>query len=151
MNDNQTKPNRKFLKFILLLISYALVALLVWKVTTKRLVDPVVLQEQAAKELTTLVEKVGKIMVLPAEAPQAAIIQDVDSLKKTQSFFIDAQNGDKILVFVQARKAVIYREETNQIVNVALNIGPVTDQSNSRPLEQPTNSTTTATTTTPAR
>lgn len=157
MNDNlETKPKtkRKLTKLILLIISYVILGLIVWKVATKQTTDPVKLQEQAQKELTAIVESVSKIMVLPKdETPQVAIIQDVDALKKTQDFFNDAQNGDKILVYAKARKAIIYREETNQIVNVALNIGPVTDETNSAPVQQqqPAAATTTrATTTAPA-
>ena len=138
MNENfetKTKPKRKLLKLILLLASYVLLGFIVWKVAMKQSGDPVKIQEQAQKELITIVDSVKKIMVLPKdEVPQVAIIQDVDALKKTQDFFIDAQNGDKILVYAQARKAIIYRETTNQIVNVALNIGPVTDETNSRPV-----------------
>lgn len=139
MNDNlETKPKskRKLTKLILLLISYVILGFIVWKVATKQTTDPVKLQEQAQKELTSIVESVGKIMVLPQdETPQVAIIQDVEALKKSQDFFVEAQNGDKILVYAKARKAIIYREETNQIVNVALNIGPVTDETNSSPVQ----------------
>lgn len=151
MNDNlETKPKtkRKFTKLILLIISYVILALIVWKVATKQTTDPVKLQEQAQKELTAIVDSVGKIMVLPKdETPQVAIIQDVEALKKTQDFFNEAQNGDKILVYAKARKAIIYREETNQIVNVALNIGPVTDETNSAPVQQQATTTNRATTT----
>lgn len=135
--ENKPKAKKKFTKLILLLISYLILAIIVWKVATKQTTDPVKLQEQAQKELTAIVEAVGKIMILPKEeTPQVAIIQDVDALKKSQDFFTDAQNGDKILVYAKARKAIIYREETNQIVNVALNIGPVTDESNSTPVKE---------------
>lgn len=140
MNETfETKPKRKLLKLILLVISYVILGLIVWKVATKQSTDPVKLQEQAQKELAAIVASVGKIMVLPKEEdPQVAIIQDVEALKKTQDFFTDAENGDKILVYAKARKAIIYREKTNQIVNVALNIGPVTDDTNSAPVKSDT-------------
>ncbi len=133
---NETKPKRKIFKLFILLLSYVILAAIVWKVATKQPIDPVKLQEAAQKELTTIVDNVRKIMILPnEEIPQVAIIQDVEALKKTQDFFVDAENGDKILVYAQARKAIIYREKTNQIVNVALNIGPVTDESNATPVQ----------------
>ncbi|MES2985507.1 MAG: hypothetical protein V4686_00070 [Patescibacteria group bacterium] len=143
--ENKPKAKKTFTKLILLLISYVIIGFIVWKLATKQVGDPVKLQEQAQKELTTIVENVGKIMIIPSdETPQVAIIQDVDSLKKAQDFFKDAQNGDKILVYTKARKAIIYRDTTNQIVNVALNIGPVTDETNSAPIQQQPTSTTTS-------
>lgn len=146
--ENKPKAKKKFTKLILLLISYLILAVIVWKVATRQTTDPVKLQEQAQKELTAIVDSVGKIMVLPKdETPQVAIIQDVDALKKSQDFFTDAQNGDKILVYAKARKAIIYREETNQIVNVALNIGPVTDETNTTPVKEEEKAAVTSTTT----
>jgi hypothetical protein len=121
---NKIKPRKRFIKIILLIISYAIVAGGVWTYSTKMQQSPAYQQEQAQKQVQALTKKVGKLVVLPeSETPQVAIIQDVDSLKKTQEFFIDAQNGDRILVYPEARKAFIYRESSNKIINVALNIG----------------------------
>lgn len=143
--ETKTKPKpqskleskKTLTKLILLIISYVILGAIVWKLATRQTTDPVKLQEQAQKELTAIVESVSKIMLLPSdETPQVAIIQDVDALKKTQDFFTDAENGDKILVYGKARKAIIYREKTNQIINVALNIGPVTDEKNTTPVKE---------------
>ena len=118
------KQSRKFTKIILLLISYVIVALIVWKVTIRMQNSPAYQQQQAQKQLDSIVKKVGQLVVLPqSETPQVAVIQDADALKKSQDFFMDAQNGDKILVYTQAHKAIIYRESTNKIVNIALNVG----------------------------
>lgn len=68
-----------------------------------------------------LVDRVGKLMELPTgETPTIATIQDKDKLKD-QPFFKDAQNGDKILIYAQAKKAIIFRESNNKIINV----GPI--------------------------
>jgi hypothetical protein len=76
-------------------------------------------EEAAAKNVQ---DKVAKIMVLPGEDALVSDIENVDEVK-SQAFFNDAQNGDKVLIFVQAAKIVIYREKTNQIVNA----GPIVD------------------------
>lgn len=118
------KPKKRLSKIILLLISYVIVAVIVWKFTLKTQESTEYQQEQARKQVEVIVKKVSRIAVLPtSETPQIAVIQDVDILKKNQDFFIDAQNGDKILVYAQARKAIIYRESEDKIVNIALNIG----------------------------
>jgi len=74
------------------------------------------------KEVSVLVEKVGKLIKLPSdEQPTVATVQDTEKLVD-QPFFKDAMNGDKLLVYSTAQKAIIYREEANMLINV----GPVT-------------------------
>jgi predicted PurR-regulated permease PerM len=75
--------------------------------------------DQAVVEKSNqLKDQVAKIMHLPDETPTIAEIktEDLDKLK-TQAFFRDIKNGDKILIFSKAQKAVIYREEENRIIN----------------------------------
>lgn len=69
-----------------------------------------------AKEATDLVSRVGLIMELPAEVPAVATIIDEGKIRN-EPFFVGAKNGDKILVFVQAQKLIIYRPSTNKIIN----------------------------------
>ena len=69
-----------------------------------------------AKETTDLVGRVGLIMELPNEVPAVATIIDEGKIRN-EPFFVGAKNGDKILVFVQAQKLVIYRPSTNKIIN----------------------------------
>ncbi|HEV7702242.1 MAG TPA: hypothetical protein VGO63_02250 [Candidatus Paceibacterota bacterium] len=75
-------------------------------------------------EARTLAAKVGKIMVLPTdEVPTIATVSDPEALKG-QVFFADAKVGDKVLIYTNAKKAVLYDPEVNKIVNVApLNVG----------------------------
>jgi hypothetical protein len=72
------------------------------------------------KETKDLVSKVAKLIAVPDETPTIATVQDKEKLKD-QPFFADAQNGDKILIFTAARKAIIYREKENKLINV----GPI--------------------------
>ena len=61
-------------------------------------------------------------MTLPTgESPNVATIIDKDKLKD-QAFFNNAENGDKVLIYTKAQKAIIYRPSTNKIINV----GPIT-------------------------
>ncbi len=69
-----------------------------------------------AKEATDLVSRVGLIMELPAEIPAVATIID-EAKVRNEPFFVGTKNGDKILVFVQSQKLVIYRPSTNKIIN----------------------------------
>ena len=88
-----------------------------------RLANPQTAQESEANKLK---EEVAKIIELPNENPTVATVVDVDKLK-SQPFFASAQNGDRVLIFAQAKKAVLYRPGTKKIVEVApINLGDTT-------------------------
>lgn len=80
--------------------------------------------EFAREETKLLQEKVGKLLELPAgEEPTIATVTDADRLRE-QPFFANAQNGDRVLIFTNARKAVLYRPSLNKIIEVApVNLG----------------------------
>jgi hypothetical protein len=79
-------------------------------------------KEIAKKEVSALLEKVGKLIVLPlGEEPTVATITDAEALKKEQSFYSDARNGNRVIIYMQAKKAIIYDEEKNILINV----GPI--------------------------
>lgn len=86
------------------------------------LTDPKAQQEAAKKEVQALVDKVKKLVVLPEnEDPTIATITDAPALAKEQPFYKDAHNGDKLMVYMQAKKAFIYDPNRNILVNV----GPI--------------------------
>lgn len=84
-------------------------------------VDP---EAQVQEEVDQLVERVGKLFVLPEdERPTVATISDIERLRE-QPFFARGKNGDRVLIYTSARKAILYDPVANKIVEVApLNIG----------------------------
>lgn len=71
------------------------------------------------EEIKSLIEKVGKIAELPVgETPTVATISDKEKLKD-QAFFAQAENGDKVLIYPEAKKAYLYRPRTGKIVDIA--------------------------------
>jgi hypothetical protein len=67
---------------------------------------------------------VGRLYELPDEAPTLATIVDKEQLQG-QEFFNRSQNGDKVLIFPQAKKAILYRPSTKKIVEVAPFLTPI--------------------------
>ncbi len=76
-------------------------------------------QQVATEQTKAVVDKVGKLIALPSdETPSLATVQDKTKLKD-QPFFKNAVNGDKLLLYIKARKAILYRESSNKIIEVA--------------------------------
>jgi len=70
-------------------------------------------------EVKSLLEKVTKIYLVPAgEEPTVATVSDPDTLKG-QQFLMDAEKGDKVLIFIKAGKAVLYRPSIDKIIETA--------------------------------
>ncbi len=80
-------------------------------------------------EVEHIVSRVGQLIDLPKEeTPTLYTVQDKEKLKD-QLFFANAQNGDKILVYIKAKKAIVYRPKDNKLINV----GPITIDPKSLP------------------
>lgn len=82
-------------------------------------------QKVAQEEISEVVAKVSRHMILPEnETPTAAVVSDPDVLKKDQPFFNNARTGDRVLIYANALKAILYNPELDKIVEVApLSIG----------------------------
>jgi hypothetical protein len=70
-----------------------------------------------AKENEEIVVKVGKLIKLPNEIPSVATVSDITKLAD-QTLFKDAQNGDKVLIFNKAKRAIVYRPSENLIIEI---------------------------------
>lgn len=71
-------------------------------------------------DIDLLIKKVGLLIELPDETPTVATVSDVEKLRG-QVFFTRAQNGDRVLVFKESKKAILYDPVNNKIREV----GPV--------------------------
>lgn len=95
--------------------------------TSQNLLKDPVLGTKIEAEKT--VEKIAKMVELPAEKPTVATVSDIAKLKK-QPFFANARNGDKVLIYQKAKKAIIYRPSSNKIVEFGpINLGSATQDS----------------------
>lgn len=70
-------------------------------------------------EVTRLIEELSQIYDLPTgEVPTIATVTDVEKLKD-QPFFEKAKNGDKVIIYNQAKKAILYDPVSRKILEIA--------------------------------
>ena len=83
--------------------------------------SPQAAQEAAKEDVKQLIEKIGKLIVVPKdETPTVATVTDAEKLKSSP-FFTNAQKGDRVLIYTTAKKAILYRPVENKIIEV----GPI--------------------------
>jgi hypothetical protein len=118
----ESKPKQKFNKKIIItavvviVIAVLATILILQRNEINNLSDPSASSKQAEQEAISLRDKVQKLMQVPDETPTIATVQDAEKLA-SQEFFTDAKDGDKVLIFTNAKKAVIYRESENRVIN----------------------------------
>ncbi|MFO0703373.1 MAG: hypothetical protein U0525_01460 [Patescibacteria group bacterium] len=69
-------------------------------------------------EPESVIVKLGKHIILPTSTPTIGTVTDVEKLKQKSSFFRDAKNGDKVLIYPD--KAIIYDLAQDKIINVGV-------------------------------
>ncbi len=81
-------------------------------------------QKSAQDEVQALIGKVSQLIILPeGETPTIATVSDPEKLKD-QPFFAKAKVGDKVLIYPNSQKAILYDPVKDIIVEVApINIG----------------------------
>lgn len=73
----------------------------------------------AQNEVKMITDKLGTLMELPSdEEPTVATVLDKEKLTD-QAFFAKAENGDKVVIYTKASKAILYRQSANKIIEVA--------------------------------
>lgn len=112
-------------KLVLLIVILIIGAGLIWVVIADPFGIGNVTNEEdtlSEQEIETIIENVERhILIESDEEPLVAVIADVDQLVAEQAFYRNAQNGDVLLIFGEAQKAIIYNRENDVLVNV----GPV--------------------------
>lgn len=101
--------------------------------------DPTIIAQAETKFITG---KISAFVDVPIdEQPSIATITDIEKLKD-QSFFKKAKNGDKLIIYNKAQKAILYRPSENKIVDFTLvDMSQVTGAQTTNQSEQTTNPT----------
>lgn len=76
-------------------------------------------ETQSQDEAEQLKKEIGQYLLLPTdETPTVATVADASKVR-SQSFFTNTENGDKVLLFAKSGKAILYRPSTKKIIEVA--------------------------------
>lgn len=124
VRENKKPPLRprfssvvKKLLLLALLIGGCVYALYFFRNTQLLTPEP----EAPVNAVAQIVAEVEKQYLLPeGETPTLAIITNLEELKG-QEFFVKAQVGDAVLIYIEAKKGILWRPSTHQVVEV----GPV--------------------------
>jgi predicted negative regulator of RcsB-dependent stress response len=124
---NSLKPSKRAVVEVIVLVLLVGLGFYAWQLRSDR--DDLQTQltslksnPQAAvqQQTTDLINQVGKLYHLPTgETPTVAAVTNAEQAKKQSAFFKDAQDGDKVLLYVKAGEAILYRPGTNKIILVA--------------------------------
>ncbi len=108
----RTVQNYKKIALACILVVVGAMAAYVWYTQT---VPP----KEPSKEVEFFTKRIGSLIMLPqSEIPTLATVSEQEKLTD-QPFFAQARNGDKVLIFPQAKKAYLYRPTTHQLIEVA--------------------------------
>ena len=89
------------------------------------------------KEVEETMKKISRLILLPeGETPVLATVSDKEKLKN-YPFFTQAENGDQVLIYVAAKKAILYRPSIEKVIDVA----PVKTEGETSQLGEISNST----------
>ncbi len=123
MDDSPKIKNRKstFLIILLALVLVTAVSAAGYFYLKVRKLETITPGQNDSRKL---LEQVSKLIILPQdEEPTIATVTGTEQLKG-QAFFANAVVGDKVIIYTNAKKAILFRPSVNKIVEVApLNLG----------------------------
>ncbi len=92
----------------------------------------------AESQVSVYTEKIGRLVFLPKdEIPSVATVSEPELLNN-QIFFAEAQKGYIVLIYSNAKKAILYDPVTDKIIAMAsVNIGDVEQSAEMLPDLQP--------------
>ena len=74
---------------------------------------------KSKEEARKIVDQIGELVVLPeGEEPTVATVTDPTKLLD-QPFFANSAAGDKVLIYQEAQRAILYRPSQNKVIEIA--------------------------------
>lgn len=123
VSNSGIKPDRSKLLIVIgaviIVVLAALAGFFLWQYQKAAANPQAAVNAKAKQDTERILQKVGAIYELPTdETPTVALVQDKEQLNG-QAFFARAQNGDYLVLYEKSALALIYRESSNKLINVA--------------------------------
>ncbi len=100
----------RVLVVVIVLLSLATAGYFYWQYEKERTQNP-------SHEIEEVIQQVGRHMVLPEGTPVLATVTDKEALSE-QAFFQKAENGDKVLIYPDSQRVILYRPSLGKIIDV---------------------------------
>jgi len=118
MNQTESKPQDKKRSITKIILTTIFILIIIGLSASSFFFYTKFRQEQnknPQNEISNITSAISKHMVLPNEVPTIATVTNKDELQKN-ALFNNAEVGDKVLIFVQSKKAIVYRPSTKKII-----------------------------------
>lgn len=130
INKNTEKTRTLYIIIILIIVAFAGAGVYGYKMLNDskketarlkqentKLANP---QESAKLQIERIKNDVAKLIDVPQdENPEISNVDDISKLPKV-AFYTKAQNGDKVLFYAKAKKAILYRPSSNKIIEATI-------------------------------
>jgi len=77
------------------------------------------LRSNPQTETSALMQRIGQVIALPPEQPTIATVLDRQKLSN-KALADKAQNNDKLIIFPQAKRIILYRPDTQRVVDMLI-------------------------------
>ncbi len=117
-DDPKKRLSRPFMVglVVIIVVILAAVGFYIFGVTRENAQIPNTANLEVA-QVQQLIDNVSKLMDIPEkEAPIMAIVSEAANLK-SQPFFKNAQDGDRVMIFKSTKQAILYRASDNKIIS----------------------------------
>lgn len=107
---------------ILILISLVFIISLYLKYSSLKKENELLSNPQEASKIENekIQEQVGKLVLIPEnESVSIFTVSDMSRLKDNP-FYVNAEIGDKVLIFDKSKKIILYRQSVNKVINISV-------------------------------
>ena len=103
---------------VIVLIFVVVFGYFIWSKKQQNIITPIGQTAKIEEQKRIVLTKVRTLVSLPDEQPLFFTVSDSEVLKTKQDFFRNVENGDVLMVFEQSKLAILFRDKTNQIINI---------------------------------
>lgn len=119
VSSKQTSWSKQLLVIALIVLPFIALGAFGWYYYNQyQYLNRMTAEEFSQRDNDKIIKKIGKLISLPGdESPEIAVVKDKEALSDNP-FFEPAENGDYLIVYSEAKQAIIYRPSEDRLVKV---------------------------------